>query len=59
MKAIQVIIDTEGEVKIDAQGFKGIGCTKATEFLEKALGKVTTRTKKPEFMQSEQNRMQQ
>lgn len=48
-KIIEVIIDTAGAVKIDAQGFKGSGCEKATEFLEKELGAVHSRSRKPEY----------
>lgn len=48
----QVIIDISpaGTVKIDAVGFKGRGCAKATEQIEVVLGgKPATKKKKPEF----------
>ena len=48
-KTIEVIVGTGGEIKIDAVGFKGADCERATAFLEKALGAVKTRRKKPEF----------
>ncbi len=48
-KTIEVIIGTGGEVKIDAVGFKGMGCDKATEFLETALGTVSKKSRKPEY----------
>lgn len=48
-KTIEVIVQTTGEVKIDATGFKGADCEKATAFLEQALGQATSRQKKPEF----------
>ena len=48
-KIVEVIIGTSGEVKIDALGFKGIGCEQATEFLEQALGSVRGRSRKPEY----------
>jgi hypothetical protein len=48
-KTIEVIVSAAGEVKIDAVGFKGADCEKATAFLEKALGQVSTKTKKPEY----------
>ncbi len=50
-KTIEVVVGTQGEIKIDAVGFKGADCEKATAFLEKALGQVKTRQKKPEFHQ--------
>lgn len=48
-KTIEVIIGTGGEVKIDAVGFKGTGCDKATEFLETALGRIHGKIRKPEY----------
>ena len=54
-KTIEVIVNPTGEVKIDALGFKGADCEKATAFLEKALGQVSTKQKKPEFYKQAQN----
>lgn len=50
----QVIMNIapDGTVTIDAVGYKGADCKKATEALEKALGNVTSDTKKPEYMQT-------
>ncbi len=48
-KTIEVIVNTGGEIKIDAVGFKGADCEKATAFLEQALGQVKARRKKPEY----------
>lgn len=50
-KTIEVIVSTGGEIKIDAVGFKGADCERATAFLEKALGTVKGRQKKPEYRQ--------
>ena len=51
--AKQVIVDITpaGSVKVDAQGFKGVGCDKATEMIEIAIGGagVKTKTKKPDY----------
>lgn len=38
-----------GEVKIEAQGFKGSACKDATAFLEKALGQATDFQRKAEW----------
>ncbi len=54
-RTIEIIIGPAGEIKIDAIGFKGPDCEKATQFLEKALGVVGQKTKKPEFHQRIQN----
>jgi hypothetical protein len=53
-RTIEVIIGPAGEIKIDAIGFKGADCEKATAFLEQALGVVGQKTKKPEFHQRAQ-----
>ena len=49
MPQIDIIIDTDGTVKIDAIGFSGGECEKATAELERALGIVMNKTKKKEF----------
>ena len=48
-KEIEVIVDPQGGVSIEAVCFKGSDCEKATEFLEKALGKTINRKRKAEF----------
>jgi len=50
-RTIEIIIGPGGELQIDAVGFKGPDCEKATLFLEKALGVVGQKCKKPEFHQ--------
>ena len=59
MKTIEIIISPKGEVQIDAVGFKGADCEKATAFLEEALGVVGARQKKPEFHQRNATKHQQ
>ncbi len=58
-KTIEIIIGTSGEIQIDALGFKGPDCEKATKFLEEALGVVGKKVKKPEFHQRTNTRNQQ
>ena len=48
-KTIEVVVGTQGDIKIDAVGFKGADCERATAFLERALGTVKARRKKPEY----------
>ena len=55
-KIIEVVVGKQGEIKIDAVGFKGADCEKATAFLEQALGQVKTRQKKPEYHRQVQMR---
>ena len=49
MKTIEVIITPLGEVQMEAIGFKGTACEKATAELEKSLGVPTSKKKKPEY----------
>lgn len=48
-KTIEVIVQPDGSLKIDAVGFQGADCEKATVFLEEALGAVAERERKPEY----------
>jgi hypothetical protein len=50
-RTIEIIISASGELQIDAVGFIGTDCEKATRFLEEALGVVGERRKKPEYHQ--------
>ncbi|MEA3207893.1 MAG: hypothetical protein QOE70_950 [Chthoniobacter sp.] len=50
-KSIEVLIQPSGEVQIEAVGFKGNACEKATAALEAALGATKARRKKPEYHQ--------
>jgi hypothetical protein len=51
VKSIEVIISAAGGIQIDAVGFKGSDCEKATAYLEEALGVVGQKVKKPEYQQ--------
>ena len=39
-RTIEIIIGPAGELQIDAVGFKGPDCEKATKFLEEAIGMI-------------------
>ena len=56
---IEIVIAQTGEIKIDAIGFKGADCEKATRYLENALGTVKATVKKPEVHQRQSNNQQQ
>jgi hypothetical protein len=58
-RTIEIIIALTGEIQIDAVGFKGPNCEKATKFLEEALGVVGQKVKKPEYHQQSTTRNQQ
>ncbi|MEI6716059.1 MAG: DUF2997 domain-containing protein [Verrucomicrobiota bacterium] len=48
-RTITVTATEEGEIVVEANGFKGKGCQTATEAIEAALGIVTARKKKAEY----------
>lgn len=58
-RSIEVIVDPDGGVSIDAIGFKGTDCEQATKFLEQALGVIKVRQKKPEYTQRARNQNKQ
>jgi len=51
MKTIKVTLDETGAMTIEAIGFKGAECEKATAELERALGVARNKRKKPEYNQ--------
>jgi hypothetical protein len=51
-QSIEVIVSPMGDISIEAVGFKGGACEKATRFLEEALGVCKTRQRKPEYHQN-------
>lgn len=48
-RSIEVIVGTAGEIQIEAVGFTGTDCEKATAFLDRVLGTVTEHRRKPEY----------
>ncbi len=59
MKTIEIIVNASGQLTINATGFSGTDCEKATAFLEQALGKLTAKERKPEFYRRNQRNLQQ
>ena len=58
-RTIEIIVQPSGEIQIDAVGFKGADCDRATRFLEEALGEVSTKGRKPEYLQGNTTQRQQ
>jgi hypothetical protein len=56
---VKVIVQPDGALRVDASGFSGADCEKATEFLEKALGSVAHKRKKPEYYRANLSRRNQ
>lgn len=59
MKTVEILISPAGQVIIDATGFRGPDCEKATAFLEKALGELAGKQRKPEFYRQSRRNCQQ
>ena len=51
MKTVEILINTSGQLTINAVGFTGSDCEKATAFLEQTLGKLAAKQRKPECYQ--------
>jgi hypothetical protein len=48
---IELTFGPDGEVRLETHGLKGQSCLSETEALERALGRVTRRTRTSEFYQ--------
>lgn len=59
MKTITIEVLPGGSTKIEAIGFKGVGCEEATAHIERALGGGSKSIKKPERYVQEIGRTKQ
>jgi hypothetical protein len=59
MRIVEILITPSGKLTINAAGFTGTDCEKATAFLEQALGQLTAKQRKPEWHQRNQRTHQQ
>ena len=59
MKVVEILISPLGQLTINAVGFSGTDCAKATAFLEQALGQLTSKQRKPEWHQQNRRANQQ
>ena len=48
-RSIELVVEPDGSIEIEAVGFSGSDCEKATAFLERALGLVSSRNRKGEY----------
>jgi len=56
---LEILIQPDGKITIDALGFSGPDCEQATKFLETALGLTSEKRRKPEYHQSRRGQNQQ
>jgi len=48
-KSIELTVAPNGHINIEAVGFSGPDCEKATAFLEQVLGKATSKRHTPDY----------
>ena len=58
-RSIEVIVNVDGSLVVDAVGFKGPECDKATRFLEEALGQIASKQRKPAYNERNKTNAQQ
>ena len=58
-RTIHIRIEPTGEIQIEAVGFQGADCERATAFLEEALGITVNKERRPEYHQSVRTMAQQ
>lgn len=56
---LEILLQPDGKITIDALGFRGPDCEQATQFLETALGLTREKRRKPEYHQSRRGQNQQ
>ncbi|QGQ24644.1 DUF2997 domain-containing protein [Gimesia benthica] len=59
MKTIEIIISADGQSRIETRGFTGSRCRNASQFLEGALGKVSSEQLTAEYHQTVQHQPNQ
>lgn len=59
MKKVEIIIDTEGNISMDAQGFHGPECAKLMAEIQEAVGNTTMTRRKPEYNITQAGRQRQ
>lgn len=59
MKQIEIIVDKQGGVKIEAKNFTGTSCSDATRPFEQALGVVTHDQFKTEYYATESEQVEE
>ena len=50
-KTIQIVVEPNGQIRVETKGFNGAECRQASEFIEQALGQRTGEQLTAEFHQ--------
>ena len=59
MKIIEILIDLQGQTKIQTRGFSGTNCKDASRQLEQALGHTQSEEQTAEYYQPAQSHTEQ
>lgn len=59
MKTIEIIVDQQGQTRLETKGFSGNACRDASRLLEKALGTITSDKPTAEYYSQPANQTQQ
>lgn len=59
MKTIEIIVDQQGQTRLETKGFSGNACRDASRLLEKALGTTTSDKSTAEYYSQPANQTQQ
>ncbi len=59
MKTIEIIVDKQGQTRLETRGFQGSACKEVTRLLEKSLGTVSSDKTTAEFYSQPANQTQQ
>lgn len=54
MQQVEIVIDADGNAKVEAKCVKGKSCVELTKEIEAALGETVKDVKKPEYLQQQQ-----
>jgi hypothetical protein len=58
VRLIEVLVSPQGEAVVQTRGYVGADCLQASQFLEQALGSITTDRKTAEYYQPTQAKQQ-
>lgn len=58
MKTIEIIVDKQGQTRLETKGFSGNACREASQLLEKALGAKTSEKLTAEYYSQSANQTQ-
>ena len=53
-KQIRIVVEKDGKLRLEVEGFRGSQCLSVTEFLEKEMGEVFERQRTSDFYKARQ-----